>query len=434
VRRVILDVSDIVRVFQFFLARLRRCGKIELDTILAKLRGVFLIRPHEPGNPISRRALASLINPPEIFLNRQYTWVLRSIGKSPVNSKSCAIIAPSNGISELNPDSSRHAPASAQLDLFAALAAPLAAIEVPKRPIARANAGNALPALDQLDLFIHTPIDQALSGVRRALLAGDPDNAAQCLAHAQVLNANSARGSEAAPRLCALSDAEICVQLFMRGDFGAHGLADWHWLTMHYDRLARFLGPTSEPIMAQFLGVLAASPALAIFAPAHPNAYAAQIYFDLAEFDLADAILQRDTNARTCPQRLLLWIQVSSARSQLRGDDADLSCLRHWQTLCFDWPEQAEEALGQSARFANAWSDFCDLDGDQAIANFPGFACLNGIIWPAPERQDRRLGAKLIRAVLALNAARDAVPLRLALKALAPAIYQDWLEKRRIKR
>jgi hypothetical protein len=55
----------------------------------------------QPGNPISRRALASLLNPQEIFLNRQYTWVLRSIGKSPVNSKSCAIIAPSNGISGL---------------------------------------------------------------------------------------------------------------------------------------------------------------------------------------------------------------------------------------------------------------------------------------------------------------------------------------------
>jgi hypothetical protein len=35
------------------------------------------------------------------LLNRQTTWVLRSIGKSPVNSNSCAIIAPSNGISGL---------------------------------------------------------------------------------------------------------------------------------------------------------------------------------------------------------------------------------------------------------------------------------------------------------------------------------------------
>jgi hypothetical protein len=68
---------------------LSACGCIQLQTL-------------EPGNPISRRALASLLNPQEIFLNRQYTWVLRSIGKSPVNSKSCAIIAPSNGISGLN--------------------------------------------------------------------------------------------------------------------------------------------------------------------------------------------------------------------------------------------------------------------------------------------------------------------------------------------
>jgi hypothetical protein len=59
------------------------------------------VRQFKPGNPISRRALASLLNPQEIFLNRQYTWVLRSIGKSPVNSKSCAIIAPPNGISGL---------------------------------------------------------------------------------------------------------------------------------------------------------------------------------------------------------------------------------------------------------------------------------------------------------------------------------------------
>jgi hypothetical protein len=56
----------------------------------------------EPGNPISRRALARLLNPQEIFLNRQTTWVLRAIGKSPVNSKSCAIIVPANGISGLN--------------------------------------------------------------------------------------------------------------------------------------------------------------------------------------------------------------------------------------------------------------------------------------------------------------------------------------------
>jgi hypothetical protein len=55
----------------------------------------------KPGNPISRRALASLLNPQEIFLNRQTTWVLRSIGKSSVNSKFCAIIAPSNVISGL---------------------------------------------------------------------------------------------------------------------------------------------------------------------------------------------------------------------------------------------------------------------------------------------------------------------------------------------
>jgi hypothetical protein len=44
------------------------------------------------------------LNPQEIFLNRQTTWVLRSIGKSPVNSKSCAIIAPSYGISGFNVD------------------------------------------------------------------------------------------------------------------------------------------------------------------------------------------------------------------------------------------------------------------------------------------------------------------------------------------
>jgi hypothetical protein len=36
----------------------------------------------EPGISISRRALASLLIPQSIFLNRQYTWVLRSIGKS----------------------------------------------------------------------------------------------------------------------------------------------------------------------------------------------------------------------------------------------------------------------------------------------------------------------------------------------------------------
>jgi hypothetical protein len=36
----------------------------------------------QPGISISRRALASLLIPQSIFLNRQYTWVLRSIGKS----------------------------------------------------------------------------------------------------------------------------------------------------------------------------------------------------------------------------------------------------------------------------------------------------------------------------------------------------------------
>jgi hypothetical protein len=324
--------------------------------------------------------------------------------------------------------------AGVQLELFGAAPDTQAFHEAPKSRHDSRPANANMPALDQLDLFIHTPFDQALSGVRRALLVDDFADAASSLALAHALAGKSAKDGTESATQDALVDAEHCLKLWQRRDFGTQGLADWQWLSTHNDALARFLGPTSAPMIARFWHVLAESPQLACFQAAQPSAYAAQIYFDLAEFDLAHAVLAQDSGASTCPQRLQLWIQVSSARSAVRGDDADLSSLRHWQTLCFDWPEQAEEALTLSRRFAREWANFCDLDGDQKIANFPGFACLLGVVWPAPERQDQHPGAVFLRAVQALNGAQDSVQLRLGVKTLVPEMYQSWLEKYRVVR
>jgi hypothetical protein len=94
------------------------------------------------------------------------------------------------------------------------------------------------------------------------------------------------------------------------------------------------------------------------------------------------------------------------------------------------WPENAEMALSTEPRFTAVWEAFCELNPPQPMATSPGFCCLRRVLWPQPEVSDRSPCAVLLRVAHALNAERDKVPQRLALKALNPVLFQDWMASR----
>jgi hypothetical protein len=285
---------------------------------------------------------------------------------------------------------------------------------------------NPVVELAQLDLFIHTPLDQALSSLRRALLANAIDDAKHCYEMVQTFVTRSTLKDATV-----LVDADICMQLAQR-ESSSHPLDEWHWLNNNSPALSRFLGPNAKEFLQRQYHVLAANPALEEFDPSVPNAYAGQIWFELTEFSRARAVLERDPHALRCPHRLHLLARVC-ALSPADGAATETHSLQHWQTLCFDWPEDAEAAVSQSPRFEAIWAAFCDLDDVQAMAYFPGFACLHGLAWPQPDPQDMRPCVELIRVAQALREKVDSVPLRLSLQTIAPQLLQDWLKKRDTK-
>lgn len=293
-----------------------------------------------------------------------------------------------------------------------------------------ARYGANWPANAQLDLFINTPFDQALSALRRALLNNQLEQAAKLYQTATEFDAVRRREDSGPSTANALSDAHVCLQLLQTQAGCRDPRSVWARLNAQDAVLQRFFGAESKQIVHTLLRCLAACPELEVFDPRQAKAYAAQIWFDLDEPELASAVLDRDPASVVCPHRLHLWAQVAAilAKTQVSHRQNPLS---YWQALCFDWPEQAEEYLGQSPYFTKAWAAFCDLDELQDISAFPGFASLHNFFsWPLPDIEDSRPCAELIRAARALNLDRDSVPLRLKLKSLNPSLFHQWIHRR----
>jgi hypothetical protein len=301
----------------------------------------------------------------------------------------------------------------------------------------------------QFDLFLHSPLDQALNGLRLAILRGSIEFAQTFYQSAQTIamefdakttqDANSQGANlQGTPQLqtcSALEDANIAVQFIRNTSADLCARSQFRWLADNKPALIRFVGSGVIALINMRLKALAMSSELDEFDAAEPDAYAAQIWFDLNEPALANSVLARDISAKTCPIRLELWAHVCAALALTyddvnQSDAAKSSALGHWLTLCFDWPEQAEMALATHPRFAARWGQFCSLDCSDDVRSFPGFSALYAIPWPAPDDADMRPGAELLRACQMLNSARDSIPLRLKLKAIAPEIFQDWLRTR----
>jgi len=282
----------------------------------------------------------------------------------------------------------------------------------------------------QFDLFVHSPLDQALNGLRLAILRGSVEFAEQFYGSAKAIDAKNSAGAEPPHPSQALADAGICTQFLLNAGSPICARSEWHWLSQNTPVLQRFIGAAVNPLIEMRLKMLAMDPVMDEFIASEPDAYAAQIWIALNEPALAKAALARDAGSSRCPQRLQLWALVSAAPELTFHDAAKLESLGYWLALCFDWPEHAESTLPLNPRFAARWAQFCDLDCADDITNFPGFSSLYGIPWPAPDALDIRPGALLLRACQGLNSARDSAPMRLALKALAPEIFQYWMKKR----
>lgn len=328
---------------------------------------------------------------------------------------------------------------AAQLDLFydssahAVALAGVSAISVDQSRDEHAlqlhHLGEQLPENTQLDLFINTPFDQALNALRRALLNNEITQAIQFYQTATELDA-ARRRPDSDPSTSALSDAHICLQLLQTEENCKNPRAVWLRLGAQNAALQRFFGPEATRMLHKLWRRLAACPELEVFDPTQAKAYAAQIWFDLDEPELANQILECDPNSVHCPLRLHLWAQVAAALEKNQSTQPQ-NALRYWQALCFDWPVHAEECISQYPKFNAAWAAFCDLEEPQDISSFPGFAALHNFFsWPLPDRNDTRPDAELIRIAHALNANHASVPLRLTLKALNPALFQDWMTRR----
>jgi hypothetical protein len=340
-----------------------------------------------------------------------------------------------------------------QLDLFGDLGAtyrPIASLKTPERwletpPVQSDQPFSELlvayspePAVEatvQFDLFVHSPLDQALNWLRLAILRGSVEFAQQFYQSAQAIDAKTSADAAQTTRCSALNDADICMQFLLNTAAALSTRGQFRWLADHKAILLRFVGSALTEQIEVRLKMLARDPDLEAFDADQPDAYAAQIWFEINEPALANAVLTRDATARSCPQRLQLWAEVCAALALTQDDitqvDATKSAaLEHWLTLCFDWPEHAENTLPLNPRFAARWEQFCVLDCSTDISNFPGFSSLYGIPWPAPDADDVRPAAELLRACQALNMARDSAPPRLALKATSPEIFHYWIGRR----
>jgi len=296
-----------------------------------------------------------------------------------------------------------------QFDLFGAPPEPLRL-----RDAAPLDALEA-PALGQLDLFLHSPLEQALARVRYAVRRRDLKEAQTALHEAKL--------TCAAHALTAFQDACLAVGLLASMAWLAPTLAlQLAWIEQHRGALLRFLPDAEavliEPAQATIAEALESAPA----DPAHPELHAAQIWLQLGQLSRARESLARDAAALTCPHRLRTQALVAEAMHEREP------ALEAWFRLCWHWPEHAERLLERSAYLRAHWARFSALDEPLAVAQFPAFAALFGLRFTPAQADLTQDGARLLELALDLTQSKGALKIerRAQLRALAPDLFREW--------
>lgn len=270
----------------------------------------------------------------------------------------------------------------------------------------------------QLDLFVHTPVEQALRRTKLALILGD---VAAARAELAQLCADPAAASRA------LNDAQDCMVLVAgRETPPADAVALLDRIDEQLGPAAvRFIGGTeADALINSGLRLVAVALRGAAFDPRHPRAYAASLWFALGDFRAAKMALEADANWSQCAQRLLLHARIAEAMHDRTA------ALRDWQMLCWQYPVEAERALPTSALLGRQWDEFCGLDVVLEVELFPVWSQLQRLIWPSMASADgERPEAALMRISAALARAPTNVALRRQLHALEPQLLHAWLAK-----
>lgn len=272
--------------------------------------------------------------------------------------------------------------------------------------------------LDQLDLFVHTPAEQAAHRARRAL-----QELAVERARAELLILQGSPGYASF-----VADALACISLIERSDpRWAQVESAVIWIEGELWPVAeRLLGSGAWALVEPALVALVARCPDQAYDPLHPRAHASYLWSLLGEAARALAAVAAHPGWRDNPD-VLLWHAQLSQQAGLAG-----SLLADCAELCFEFPEQAEELLAHNRSLGAHWDRHCEVEPALPIWSFPAWASLLGRLpFAAPDADDQRAGARLLAIALQLRDSGGAdVGLRRAIHALCPPLLQAYLAAR----
>lgn len=300
------------------------------------------------------------------------------------------------------------------LDLFAPVAAPVSP------PVAEPAASAEPPTLgDQLDLFLHSDIEQAAARARRALrlLALDAVRVeiAYIRAHSSTLEGF-------------VRDIECCVEAIERRNPRWHDIrAAMHWIESELrPAAARALAEHADIPLRIALQSLLPQADVAPYQAATARTHRSYLHHLLGEHEQAIAALVLDSAWRSNESALRWHAELCRARNEHVAEFADIA------ELCFEFPASAEIEICASPGLAAHWDEFCDTDPALPVHAFPAWCrLLHAVPFGVAGADDTRPGGTLLAIATALAATGGAdVAVRKSMQLHAPQLLSAWLRRR----
>ena len=303
------------------------------------------------------------------------------------------------------------------LDLFAPV--PVAAPEPALSADQHASADPPSTLRDQLDLFLHSDVEQAAARARRALRQL---SVAQVRVEIAYIRAHSSSLERFA------RDIECCIEAIERRDprWRDTGAAV-RWIESELcPAAARALADHADvPVRVALRSLLAQADATP-YRGETAHTHRSYLYHLLGEHQQAIAALVLDSAWRSSESALRWHAELSRARNDHAAVLADIA------ELCFEFPASAETQISASPSLATHWDEFCDVDSAMPVHAFPAWCrLLHAVPFSSAGDPDTRPGGALlaIAAALASTAGAD-LATRKSMQLHCPQLLSAWLRQR----
>jgi hypothetical protein len=301
------------------------------------------------------------------------------------------------------------------LDLFAP--APVATPDPDPAPSA---APPSPTLLDQLDLFLHSDVEQAAARARRALRQLSLDQVRVEIAYMRA-HSSSLDGFA--------RDLERCIEAIERRDprWRDTGAAV-AWIECELRPAAtRALADHADVPVRIALRSLLAQAQVTPYRGETAHAHRSYLHHRLGEHEQAIAALVLDPAWRSNEPALRWHVELCRACNDHAAELADIA------ELCYEFPDSVEKEISAALSLATHWDEFCDTDPGMPVYAFPAWCrLLHAVPFVRAGDSDTRPGAALLATVAALTSSAGAdLAIRKSMHRQAPQLLSAWLTRSR---